>query len=257
MYSWNEPDDRSAIAQMNADLRNAQLDLLSAQCSTNRLRQRFSVEDLARHGEKDVLRKAIDTAVALNDYFKSVKSGMTAQEIQLSDELILKAVNCLIDYLWSQREEYFASGVPLPSRHTQALQPFFSPALLQRVRIVELQGRRVPPPPFYAEAQAAGIENLPELTHMASLTFMDVIVFSDLIEQRRLFHGLIHATQFYVLGLARYADLFVRAFLRTGAHFRVPIESHAFSLEAEFALNPSVVFSVEERVRSWVREGRY
>jgi len=182
---------------------------------------------------------------------------MTAQETHLSEALLLKATNYLFDYLWSQREEYIASGAPLPSRHQQALQSFFSPALLERVRIVELRGRRIPPPPFYQEARAAGIENLPELTHMASLTFMDVIVFSDHLDARRLFHALIHATQFYVLGLAHYADLFVRAFLRTGAHFMVPLESHAFSMEAEFAVNPGNAFSVEERVRWWMLEGRY
>ena len=257
MYLWNDPDDPVAIAQMNSDVRHAQVRLLSAQCATDRLRQHFPVEDVARYGEKDVLRKAINSAVAMHDLFESIQRAMTAQEIHLSEALLLRATNYLFDYLWSQREEYVASGAPLPSRHKQALQSFFSPALLERVRIVELRGRPIPPPPFYQEARAAGIENLPELTHMASLTFMDVIVFSDQIDARRLFHGLIHATQFYVLGLAHYADLFVRAFLRTGAHFMVPLESHAFSMEAEFAGNPGNAFSVEERVRSWMLEGRY
>lgn len=257
MYLWNDREDRVAIAQMNAHLRHAQLDLLSAQCATDRLRQHFSAEDVARYGEKELLHKAIGTAVALSDYFSAIKPKIADHEIALSDELIVKAVCCLIDYLWSQREAHFANGAPLRSRPKQTLEPFFSPALLDRVRTVELHGRRVSPPPFYREAQEAGIENLPELTHMASLTFLDVIVFSDQIDERRLFHGLIHATQFYVLGLPRYADLFVRAFLRTGAHFTVPLESHAFSMEAEFAVNPDAPFSVEERVRQWTREERY
>ena len=78
MYSWNDPDDRVAIVQMNADLRHAQLDLLSAQCATDRLRLRFSVEDLARFGEKDVLRKTIGTAVALSEYYLSIQNEMPA-----------------------------------------------------------------------------------------------------------------------------------------------------------------------------------
>jgi len=257
MSLWDDPGDRVAIAQMNSDVRHAQVDLRSAQCATDRLRENFSVEDVARYGEKDSLRKAINSAVAVHDFFESIQRAMTAQEMDLSEALILKATNYLFDYLWSQREEYIAIGASLPSRHKQALLSFFSPALLERVRIVELRGRRIPPPPFYQEAQAAGIENLPELTHMASLTFIDVIVFSDQIDARRLFHGLIHATQFYVLGMAHCADLFVRAFLRTGAHFMVPLESHAFSMEAEFAVNPGNAFSVEERVRSWMLDGRY
>src|SRR5437868_6066949 len=123
MYSWNDPDDRVAIVQLNGELRPAQLAVLSEQCATD--------------------------------------------------------------------------------------------LLLQHVRTVELHGRRLPPPPFYLEARSLGIENLPELTHMASLTFVDVIVFNDLIIERTLFHGLVHAVQFHLLGLERYTELFVRAFLRT------------------------------------------
>ena len=92
---------------------------------------------------------------------------------------------------------------------------------------------------------------------MASLTFVDVIVFNDLIIERTLFHGLVHATQFQVLGLERYTDLFVRAFLRTNAHFTVPLETHAFAMESKFAVDPEKAFSVEEQIRLWLREGRY
>jgi hypothetical protein len=63
--------------------------------------------------------------------------------------------------------------------------------------------------------------------------------------------------QFQILGVERYTDLFVRAFLRTNAHFTVPLETHAFSLESKFAVAPDRAFSVEEQVRLWVREGRY
>src|SRR6266446_3336451 len=216
MYSWNDPDDSVAIVQMNADLRHTPLDLLSAQCSTDRLRLRFSAEDLARYGEKDVLRKTIGAAVALGDYYLAIKNELSAD--------------------WSTFGE---------SQEKQVLEPFFSSALLDRIRTVELHGRRLPPPPFHLEARAVGINNLPELTHMASVTFEDVIVFNDLIIERSLFHGLVHAAQFQILGLERYTDLFVRAFLRTNAHFTVPLETHACALESKFVLNPEKHFSVE------------
>jgi hypothetical protein len=92
---------------------------------------------------------------------------------------------------------------------------------------------------------------------MSSLTFVDVIVFNDLLIDRALFHGLVHAVQFQILGLERYADRFVRTFLRTNAHFTVPLETHAFALESKFAVDPRKSFSVEEQVRLWLREGRY
>jgi hypothetical protein len=257
MYSWNDPDDRVAIAQMNADLRHAQLDLLTAQCATDRLRLRFSAADLVRYGERDVLRKTIGTALALSEYYLTVQNEMPADSSSLSDSQVAQAVKRVGDYLWSQREIYFASGAPLGPRQKEILQPFFSPALLDRVRTVELHGRRLPPPPFYLEAQALGIENLPALTHMSSLTFVDAIIFNDLIIERALFHGLVHAVQFQILGVERYTDLFVRAFLRTNAHFTVKLETHAFSLESKFAVAPDKAFSVEEQVRLWLREGRY
>jgi hypothetical protein len=257
MYRWNDPDDRVAIAQMNAELRHAQLDLLSAQCATERLRLRFPVEDLARYGEKDILRKAIGAAVALGEYYISIRNEMPDEGANLSDSQVVRAVQRVADYLSNQRKIYYPSGTPLTERQKKMLQPFFSSALLERVRTVELHGRRLSPPPFYLEARALGIDTLPELTHMASLTFVDVIVFSDLVIERSLFHGLVHAAQFHILGLERYTDLFVRAFLRTNAHFTVPLETHAFALESKFAVDPEKVFSVEEQIRLWIRERRY
>jgi len=238
-------------------LRHAQLDLLSAQCATDRLRLRFSVADLARYGERDVLRKTIGTAIALNEYYLSIQSEMPPDSGSLSEPQVGQAVKRVSEYLRSQREIFFARGVPLGPRQKEFLQPFFSPALLDRVRTVELHGRRLPPPPFYMEALALGVENLPSLTHMSSLTFVDAIVFSDLLIERALFHGLVHAVQFQILGVERYTDLFVRAFLRTHAHFTVPLETHAFALESKFAVDPEKAFSVEEQVRLWIREGRY
>jgi hypothetical protein len=104
MYSWDEPGDRVAIAQMNSELRHAQLDLLSAQCATDRLRLRFSVEDLARYGERDVLRKTIGTAVALHEYYRSLQNEMGLETATLSEAQIVHAVKRVGDYLWNQRE---------------------------------------------------------------------------------------------------------------------------------------------------------
>jgi hypothetical protein len=136
--------------------------------------------------------------------------------------------------------------------------PYFSPDLLDHVKIVQLEnGARVPTPPFYQKARALGFETLPEIAHMNSLTFLEVVVFNEKISERSLFHALVHAVQFDVLGLERYSELFVRSFLHTRFHFSVPLEAHAFSLESKFARPVSERFSVEEQVRLWVRQRRY
>ena len=257
MSSWDNPDDRVAIVQMNADLRHAQMDLLSAECATERLRTRFSAQDLARYGEKVILRKTIGSALALSEFYLSIRSQLPDDALPLSEAKVREAVRCVATYLETQRESFVHRGIPLKEAQKALLQPFFAPVLLDRVRTVELHGHRLPAPPFYVEARALGLEHLPELTHMASLTFVDVIVFNDLIIERSLFHGLVHAVQFQILGLERYTDLFVRAFLRTNAHYTVPLEAHAFALESKFAVRPDTAFSAEEQVRLWLREGRY
>ncbi len=264
MSSWNQSDDRVAIAQLNADLRTAQLELLSAECATDRLRLRFSTELVVRHGQRDVLRKAVASAAALHEYYGDIarhvadpSAVLPSRPFILPEEKVLTAIERLCQYLEDQRREFQPQGSPLSLDQHELMKPFFPPSLLPAIRIVELRNQRVPAPPFYAEAKALGFKNLPEVPHMASMTFDDVVVFSDEISGRRLFHALVHAVQFKVLGLERYAELFVRSFLRTRNYVSVPLEMHAFSLEMQFSEKPDEPFSVEEKVRLWANQGRY
>jgi hypothetical protein len=263
MFSWEKNSDRVAIVQMNAELRHAQLEMLSAQCATDRLRLRFSTEDLARHAERDVLRKALSSANALHHYYSDIARQVTdpnsiASSAPLwNEERYTEAIGKVAHYLHEQREHFRPNGRSISEDHRRTMTPFFAPALLEKVRIVALEGRRVSNPPFYVEAKAQGLTNLPELSHMASLTFEDVVVFHGDIAARTLFHALVHAVQFDILGLERYTELFVRSFLRTRSHISVPLEAHAFALESKFAGDPVQTFSVEERVCLWINQGRY
>jgi hypothetical protein len=264
MFSWDDPEDRVAIVQMNAELRHAQLELLSAECATHQLRLRFSTENLARYGQRDVLRKAIVAAGVLNNYYSSVdrqiqRDTVRAEEVaaSLGEFQITQATALVLAYLREQRDRYYPGGEPLSVEHKAVMRPFFSPGILERVRVVQLLGDRMPNPSFYADAQALGLTDLPQIKHMASLTFIDVIVFNDGITERALFHGLVHAVQFQILGVERYTRAFVSGFLRTNAHFTVPLEAQTFALESKFAQNPASGFSVEEQVRLWLREDRY
>jgi Leu/Phe-tRNA-protein transferase len=80
MFSWDKDGDRVAIIKMNAELRSAQLEILSAQCATDRLRLRFSVRDIARHAQRDVLRKALSSANALHRYYSDIARQVTDPE---------------------------------------------------------------------------------------------------------------------------------------------------------------------------------
>jgi hypothetical protein len=263
MFSWENPEDRVAIVQMNAELRHAQLELLSAECATHQLRLRYSTEDIARFAERDVLHKAIATAGALNQYYSSIpkqlstEAGSATATPQLNREQVLQVIASISDYLHQQRNYYYPLGASLSDHHRAMMQPFFPSGLLDRTRIVELSGARIANPPFYSEAKSGGFENLPDVQHMASITFLDVVVFNEKLTERELFHGLVHAVQFNILGVERYCDLFIRGFLRTKAHFTVPLETHAFALDSRFAQDPAQEFSVEGQVRLWMKEGRY
>ncbi len=263
MYSWDNADDRISIAQMNSELQHAQLELLSAHCATHQLRLRFSAEDLARFGQRDILRKSVQSAAALSEFYSSIEKKIPAVEAaaepltRLTEKQIVDAVARISAYFREQREHYLGSAALLSNHQKALLWPYFSADLLDRVRIVELHGVRVPDPPFFAEARALGFVNLPEFAHMHSITFLDVVVFNDRITERALFHGLVHAVQFEILGVERYTDLFVRSFLNTKLHFSVPLEAHAFTLESKFAGAPTSRFSVEEKVRLWIDQRRY
>jgi len=263
MVSLDEGGDRVAIVRMNAELRQAQLEMLSAQCATDRLRLRYSAEDLARHAQRDVLRKAWSSANALFEYYNGIIKHAPEREaiekvppITLDEARVRDGSARVAGYLHEQREHFWAIGHPLEQGQRDAMAPFFAPALLRQARVVVLDRQRIPNPPFYAEAKALGFTNLPELTHMPSVTFEDVLVFHDEITDRRLFHALVHVVQFQVLGLESYAERFVRAFLRTRLHTSTPLEAHAAMLEAAFA-EQTQAFSVEEKVRLWTNQGRY
>ncbi len=263
MFSWDKTGDRVAIVQMNAELRHAQLELLSAQCATDRLRLRFSAEDIARHAQRDVLRRALSSANALHDFYSYVAKHVSDPESLVNgspswnEAGVVEAIDQLARFLREQREHFTPMAAPLTEEQRTAMAAFFSQQTLEKIRWVQLDGCRLSNPAFFAEVRAQGFTNLPDFTHMQSLTFEDVVVFQEKMNIRTLFHALVHAVQCEVLGLQRYAELSVRTFLRTRSYITIPLEAHAFTLEAKFSSEPAQVFSVEEKVRLWANQGRY
>ena len=261
MYSYESPEERVSILQMNSELQHAQLELLSAHCATHQLRLHYSLDDLARFGRRDVLRKSAQAASALNDFYSSIekKIPQTVPPEPVNEptpEQIALAVEWISSYLLDQRKHYLPAASPLSNQCKALMWPYFSPELLDRIRVIELQGARVTPPDFFNQVRAAGFEP-PEVSHMDSLTFLDVIVFNERLTERALFHALVHTVQIKVLGLERYAELWVRSFIRTRAHFTVPLEVHAFSLSSKFLRPTPERFSVEDHVLRWIADDRY
>ncbi|MFZ0733432.1 MAG: hypothetical protein WAM79_13980 [Candidatus Sulfotelmatobacter sp.] len=260
MYPYEDSEYPGCALELNAELQQAHLELLSAHCATHQLRLHFSSDDLARFGRREVLRKSAQAASDLNDFYAAIEKRIPqARVVEAAAPptagQIEQAVQWLVEYLEQQREKYLPVAKPLSRQRKALLWPYFSPALLEEIRAIELHGKRVEVPTFFAEVRALGFEP-PEITHMDSLTFIDVVVFNQQLSERALFHALVHSVQIRVLGLKRYAELWVQSFIRTKAHFTVPLEVHAFSLASKF-LRPAERFSVEDNVLRWATDGRY
>src|ERR1700758_2224201 len=132
MSGCNDSEERVAIVQMNADLRHAQLELLSAQCATDRVRLRFSIEQIARHAHVDVLRKTLGTVTALYQYYSSIEKervshATSSGEVEaLSEDFIRDAQARVSGYLRHQREHYLSQAQPLSRAHRVNMERFFS-----------------------------------------------------------------------------------------------------------------------------------
>jgi hypothetical protein len=263
MYEFEDPEPGVSVIQLNSELRHAQLELVSAHCATHHLRLRYSGDDLARFGHRELLRKSAEAASALHEFYQRIENRLAKPDAQRelfthsTPEQIAQSVDWLCDYLRQQRDGYSPKAEPLHASHKTALGRYFRPRLLEQVRVVELNGSRVAVPDFLAQVRALGFENLPDVTHMESLTFIDVIAFNEQLSERAPFHALVHTVQIQVLGLERYAELWIRGFLKGRAHYAVPQEVHAFSLASKFLRPLADSFSVEDQVLHWAASNRY
>jgi hypothetical protein len=179
------------------------------------------------------------------------------EKCELTEEQVLLVLEQLLGYMRGQRKHYLPFGKPLSSERVELMSRFFSPSLLSRIKVVQLVNRRITAPSFCQEIRASGFPGLKEFTHGASMTFEDVLVFNDKITDRLLFHALVRSVQFQALGLDRYTELFVRAFLDRRLRFGVPLERHAFELDLKFAADRKTPFSVEDEVRMRASEHHY
>lgn len=69
-------EKQASLARLIADLRTAKIELLSAQCATDRLRTRYSLQDMVSFGGRDTLEQAIASVHALSRYFSQIEAEM-------------------------------------------------------------------------------------------------------------------------------------------------------------------------------------
>jgi hypothetical protein len=177
--------------------------------------------------------------------------------LQPPEARVAEMIAGITAYIQQERSFYLRASDSLSPTWKATMQPYFPKALLDAVKAVTLDGARIPPPPFYSEAVAMSGGHFPDFVHLASVTYIDVIVFNEIIVSRTLFHGLVHAQQMASLGLDTYASFYLRGFLKTRSWITIPLEAQAFQLESRFSMTPPEVFSVEEEINHWTRGQRY
>jgi hypothetical protein len=159
-------------------------------------------------------------------------------------------VEQVAEYIDQQRQTYRERAMPLNASQRAAMQPFFPASTLDSAIVLVLTGDRVSNPPFYSALVQMGFEPavLPDFGHMAAITFVDTVVSHEPFTDRLLFHELIHVVQYEKLGLPEFAAKYVRGFLNGGSYEAISLEVNAYELEARFAAEPAMPFSVEAEV---------
>jgi hypothetical protein len=176
---------------------------------------------------------------------------------KLGNEQIMQVSGLVAQYIASQRDEYAARAIPISREQEAAVGRFFSAEVVEGARLLMLRGERVSNPDFYSMLAAMGFDNLPDQTRMAAITFSDVVVSHEPFSDGLLFHELVHVEQYRQLGVARFAELYVRGFLNGGSYEAIPLEMNAYGLGERFESNPTEQFSVRDEVARWIAEGRF
>ncbi len=175
---------------------------------------------------------------------------------RLAPEQITQVSGLVAQYISTQREKYAPRAIQLSGQQRAAMKGFFSPQLLEGVRLLGLQGGRVANPDFYPILRGLGFKNLPDQSRMGAITFCDVVVSHEPFYDGLLFHELVHVEQYRQLGIPSFSELYVCGFLNGGSYEAIPLEVNAYTLEGRFEANHPQGFSVEDEVRKWHAEGR-
>lgn len=158
-------------------------------------------------------------------------------------------------YIRIHRDRLLPVGKPVALASREAVDGYFSPELLDTVRIVEADPLPIAQPPFSNAGRRLGL-SYPGIEQTAAITFGPVIAAREPMDRSLLFHELVHVVQYQLLGVAGFARYYVRGLLRTRSYPAIPLEACAFELEARFQWQRAP-FPVESEIASWIREARF
>jgi hypothetical protein len=68
------------VERLKNDLARAEVELLSAQCAAERVRLRYSPEDIVTFGERQALKRALASVQALPRFFSEIEAHIKPED---------------------------------------------------------------------------------------------------------------------------------------------------------------------------------
>lgn len=153
-------------------------------------------------------------------------------------------------YITAQRDRLAPLAKPLSEVTKLRLRQHFSDHDLDRVRIVQVDPLPIPNPPIYPLLRLLNLD-APEPRLTEAITFIDLIATRQPISLQLACHELSHVVQYRLLGLDRFAQLYVRGFFEGGGYHGIPLERCAYALEQRFVLEKQP-FDVDAEIGKWI-----
>lgn len=157
-------------------------------------------------------------------------------------------------WIKEQREAFRPLGRALPDTAIAQFSLYFEERLLREVRLVTVPA--LENPGFLEEYRSVFSEKaipLLDFTAMAGITFVDTIVLADRFASADpkavIFHELVHAVQYDLLGPEKFVELYLLGWINQGFNYAaIPLEMDAYELQNRYEADPTEPFQVEDEV---------
>lgn len=157
-------------------------------------------------------------------------------------------------WIKEQRNAFRPRGRKLPDQTIARFSPFFEESLLKAVRLVVVPALENPK---FLEAYRATFDEkglpLLDFTSFSGITYIDTILLVDEFPgadpDDTLFHELVHAVQYEILGPEKFVELYLMGWINQGFNYAaIPLEMDTYELQNRFEADPDTHFSVKDEV---------
>lgn len=157
-------------------------------------------------------------------------------------------------WIKEQRQVFRPRGRVLSEQTRAQFAPFFEAPLLKEVRLLMVPGLENPD---FLEAyrDAFDEKGLPMLdfSEFPGITYIDTILLVDEFPAAdpaaSLFHELVHAVQYELLGPEKFVELYIMGWINQGFNYAaIPLEMDVYELQNRFEADPETPFSVRDEI---------